>query len=1199
MAAALFLFLVVCNARVFAADLQPKLVLQTGHDGSVTAAAWSPDGRLLLTGGTDLAILVWDAVSGHLLSRDIMPLDRSRVPHSLDSEQSFNIARIIVSPDGKRFASTIDFDFGMQHETVIWDIATRRVLRDVPASALFWSTDSRKLLLLGSASRREDDSYPPVPLSWLPIENDAAEPPLLTLDHPSLAARSPDGRWTILGCNAFDICPLHVIDSEGHSAPGAIPDIRRIVAISWTTDDTAWLLDNKRVVHVYKPGQAERIFSLPPLLPTDVAGQSFSVSPDGARVTFDEIKPYDPQHPQAERSALRLGDSATGAALGLAETSFPERGTEFPLSNPGGGPGISALAVPSPDGRRIARTTDSGIEIAAADGKTPAMALAPTVPIKLLDAAVSADGQLVAMLEEQFGKGESPDHSAPSATRIEVWDAEQGRFLPGIDFDNDCGCASIRWIGEDRLAVTTRGEAAILDVRSGTIIETMPVGDIRPIGQNRYFAREGKYGKSFTLYDAGKKQAVSHFGEQGAAASGMEGYALSPDGGTIAQLGVGYGDGGARWRKLLLWDTATGDLKATLGDKAGLGYAITFSADGRQLLAAQGNLVIAWDMETFQQLRTLSTHPNTVDHLAASPQGLVADAARSESGIALHKLDGTALPSLDMPSIEVAAVGFVEKKPILWAAGSNGVVRFWSSKNQRELFTLYTFADRRFIAAAPDGRYETNLPAETSAIGWVMPDAPFTLLAPQTFMRDYFEPRLATRLIDCALPTGDCPSFKPLPPLETLNRLRPRVSIDEVALTDHGAARVRMTVTEQSDPAAANHRTHSGAYDLRLFRDGHLVGEWPAPSQSRDLVAWRAHSVLVKAGGARSFLQTAEVPVPTGTQKVEFSAYAFNDDRVTGDRVRTSVALPPLKPHPRRAFVIAIGIDAYREKDWRLQFAAGDAKALTASLGTISDYTIVPVTLLADALHDQATKADIQAVIGLLAGDEKGRSRLKAKGIDVSGIGKATPDDAVILTFSGHGDTDADRNFFLVPADGRRAEDGAPDPASLISSAELTDWLRGVNAGEMAFVVDACHSAASVDNGDFKPAPIGDPGLGQLAFDKGIRILAASQGDGVAMESATLRHGLLTYALVEDGLAKGLADLDGDGRIRLDELLHYAELRLPELSRPKPDKPAMLAARTIIFDGENAPRHNVQKPQLFDFTDSTSPVTVRAAAKPK
>ncbi len=64
--------------------------------------------------------------------------------------------------------------------------------------------------------------------------------------------------------------------------------------------------------------------------------------------------------------------------------------------------------------------------------------------------------------------------------------------------------------------------------------------------------------------------------------------------------------------------------------------------------------------------------------------------------------------------------------------------------------------------------------------------------------------------------------------------------------------------------------------------------------------------------------------------------------------------------------------------------------------------------------------------------------------------------------------------------------------AHSISSTDLTSWWTGVDAGETAMILDSCHSGA-VPGKEFRPAPLGDPGFGQLAYDKRMEILAASQ----------------------------------------------------------------------------------------------------------
>jgi uncharacterized caspase-like protein len=156
----------------------------------------------------------------------------------------------------------------------------------------------------------------------------------------------------------------------------------------------------------------------------------------------------------------------------------------------------------------------------------------------------------------------------------------------------------------------------------------------------------------------------------------------------------------------------------------------------------------------------------------------------------------------------------------------------------------------------------------------------------------------------------------------------------------------------------------------------------------------------------------------------------------------------------------------------------------------------------------------------------------------------------VILTISSHGYTSKDGMFYIVPSDsGQSAGQGLTKELQdkWISSDELSAWMRDVDAGDLAMIVDTCHSAATVEEPGFKPGPMGSRGLGQLAYDKGMRILAASQADDVALESEKLKQGLLTYALVHDGLAARQAQDTATGTITLDGWLQYGADRVPTL----------------------------------------------------
>ena len=92
----------------------------------------------------------------------------------------------------------------------------------------------------------------------------------------------------------------------------------------------------------------------------------------------------------------------------------------------------------------------------------------------------------------------------------------------------------------------------------------------------------------------------------------------------------------------------------------------------------------------------------------------------------------------------------------------------------------------------------------------------------------------------------------------------------------------------------------------------------------------------------------------------------------------------------------------------------------------------------------------------------------------------ATPDDVFILSYSGHGYTDATSEFYLLPSD-LKGDCDHPDQTlqdSAISSEDLTQWIRPIDAGEMVMILDACYSAASIESNDYKPGPMGSSGLG-------------------------------------------------------------------------------------------------------------------------
>jgi WD40 repeat protein len=639
--------------------------------------------------------------------------------------------------------------------------------------------------------------------------------------------------------------------------------------------------------------------------------------------------------------------------------------------------------------------------------------------------------------------------------------------------------------------------------------------------------------------------------------------------------------------------------------------ALSFSADGRR---------IVFTLNAEAQTGEPNTGLYVVDTDAAAKVRTWPGFSQRVVAIGNDRvlgLDDGALLDLDTGGIIVhipfrtAAVraGWIERSRLMWTSTEDGQILFWDSGDGTLVLTLYALPDNRYFALAPGGRYDTNLSADTQLVRWLVPDAPWQSLAAQTFMRDYYEPGLYRRLLDCRASDTCATAFKPLPAIASLNRVLPEVRITGVrAGRDAAEAVVAVEVREGVDADAPNGKSRSGLYNPRLFRNGRLVAMKPRQPDAAgsDLAQWRQRNAVQAAGGVHQLEFTVPVPTQVGEELQEFSAYAFNEDRIKGETDTLQWTRDPIAPRPRRAYVLAIGIDDYDTPRFRLNYAVADARLMASRLSDIPGYETHSLVLAAergaDGRRTRVDRATLARVLSLLAGDadrEATLAALRADGIDASMLQPATPDDAVIVSFSGHGWANPSGDFYLIPGDGRWPEGSeAPDLSTVFATADLVAPFQLMHANEITLVIDACHSAASVADGRFKPGPMGDSGLGQLAYDKGIRILAATQADDVALEDARLGQGLLTYALAVDGLGGGQADLDADGSIRTDEWLAYAVQRLPGLAndaRVGRIGAAGEGSRAITFSDlpAEAPARRVQQPALFDFNPKASTLVLR------
>ncbi|HLM55741.1 MAG TPA: caspase family protein, partial [Pyrinomonadaceae bacterium] len=682
-------------------------------------------------------------------------------------------------------------------------------------------------------------------------------------------------------------------------------------------------------------------------------------------------------------------------------------------------------------------------------------------------------------------------------------------------------------------------------------------------------------------------------------------FVLSPDG-RKALVATSNAGGNLPQTSIKVWDA---DQKRALFKLAAPGfraYALAWSPDGRTLATgADDGTTTLWDAADGRQLRRLAGQRDAVESLEFSP----------DSRFLLSN----------------CADGF---KRIYDVAGGAEVARF------------ITFDDGSWVAVAPDGRFDASDLDEIRGVHWLAPDDPLRPLPLEIFMREFYEPRLLARLL-----AGE--RLRPVGSLARLNRAQPVVRIASVE-QQKGSPELLTVRVEVARGVAANDARAAGIYDLRLFRDGQLVGYAPAQGGEVKVDAQTGKATItfdnVRLPHPRLADETGARPRFDGADEaraVEFTAYAFNEDRVKSLTARASFTPSmPLQPAKGRAYIISVGVNAYENPAWDLRFAANDARRLQEVMASRAELSgayeeVVRVPLISDyqaeagrkaeprvVTESAATKRNFRAVLDVLAGREGDAAALK--GIpNAAKLRRAAPEDLVLISFSSHGYADERGDFFLLAYDTGTSADMRETLGRSISSDELSLWLRDVDSGELIMVVDACHSAAGVQGEGFKPGPMGSRGLGQLSYDKGMRILTSTQADDVALESELVEQGLLTYALTRDGLESWRADFrPRDGRITAAEWLGYGVLRVPELhaevgrrlsemreqgsTASAADLSDDVKARVVVFSAGASSRVNAegakglsaagqaartQQPALFDFARRRRREPVLAAGR--
>jgi uncharacterized caspase-like protein len=233
-----------------------------------------------------------------------------------------------------------------------------------------------------------------------------------------------------------------------------------------------------------------------------------------------------------------------------------------------------------------------------------------------------------------------------------------------------------------------------------------------------------------------------------------------------------------------------------------------------------------------------------------------------------------------------------------------------------------------------------------------------------------------------------------------------------------------------------------------------------------------------------------------------------------------------------RLFVMAIGIDKYKNPAYNLNFAVADASAVAERIKSSGTGIFKSINVYSY----QNEKARRDSILS-------GFSRIAAQ---------AQPQDAFILFYAGHGvmsegSAEVPKDFYLVLQNITQIFGNDEMMKNLgISAAELRELSKQVSAQKQVVFLDACQSGAAVETFAMRGVAE-EKAILQLARSTGSYLIASTGSEQYASEFKELGHGVFTYALLQ-GLNCNTDGTMKDKKVTIQELAAYLNDNMPTLT---------------------------------------------------
>ncbi len=520
-----------------------------GHDRVVTAVAYAPDGQSLASASHDNTVKLWDAETGECHK-------------TLKGHDSW-VTGVVYAPDGQKLLSA-----SRDNAVKMWDTETgecQQTLKghDEEVTAVAYAPNDQSL-----ATASEDKT-----IKLWDAETGECQQTLRSHDNwVAAVAYAPDGQSLVSASrdNAVKLWDTETGECQqtlkGHDdevmAVAYAPDGQSLASASG--DNTVKLWDAET-------GECRQT-----LKGHDVWVASVVYAPNGqtlaSAIGDKTVKLWDAETGECRQTLKGHDDGITGVAYALDEQT---------------------LASASYDKTVKLWDVETGEclqTLKGHDGWVKGVAYAP-------------DGQSLA--------------SASYDMTVKLWDAKTGECQQTLK-GHDGGVRTVTYApdGQSLASASEDNAVKLWDAKTGECQQTLKGhdGGVRmvtyaPDGQSLASASDDNTVKLWDAKTGECQQTLKRHGGWG------EGVVYAPDGQTLASASYG--------KTVKLWDAETGECQQTLKGHDRVVTAVAYAPDGQSLASASWDKTVKlWDAETGECQQTLKGHDRVVTAVTYAPDGL-------------------------------------------------------------------------------------------------------------------------------------------------------------------------------------------------------------------------------------------------------------------------------------------------------------------------------------------------------------------------------------------------------------------------------------------------------------------------------------------------------------------------------------------------------------------------------------------------